>query len=385
MILHSLAIVSALLVSQPGGTPPPPAAQPAPAAPAVAPAQPKSGGAKLQLDKSGIDFGTINDTDLPKTEINFKNTGTETLIFSGLRPSCGCVRPQLKNGKRDYAPGESGTLVIELEPRGKKAKSEQTVTISTNDPANPNVLFKVEATIKPSIGTMPLEGLNLGKIDFGVEKTATFYIYARDPEFKPTFATITGERAFGVTVGKPEAFDFEGEKVQRALVTVTIPAGTKLGKFAEKINIRHNLERFSAGIESVAFQGEIQHDLRLDVTEIKSSTPAGGPYSGEFVLRNSKGKDFKITKSWYKVKFGPGVTCVATFEPTGKPGEYKVKYEGKGGVKPGSNRGWLVVETDLADMPSLAIPVENIVTVKQPDDPSKPATKPEGEKPAEPK
>lgn len=418
MILNSLALVTALLAAaQPGGTPPPPppaptptptapapsrpaptnppassrpapVTKPAPANPAPAETKPASS-ARLEIEKTGIDFGKINDTDLPKAEINFKNTGTDTLIFSGLRPSCGCVRPELKNGKRDYAPGESGTLLIGFEPRGKKSHAEFTVTISTNDGANPNVLFKVEATVKPSIGTIPLEGVNLGKLDFGVEKTATFYVFARDPNFKPTFGTVTGERAFGVTIGKVEPFDLDGEKVQRALVTVTVPAGTKLGRFAEKINIRHNLEQFSAGIEAVAMQGEILHDLRASVTDIKSNTPVQGDYSGEFILSNIKGKDFKITKTWYKLKFGPGVTCNPTFEPTGKPGEYKVKYEGKGGVKPGANRGWLVIEHDLADMPPFTIPVENVVAGSAHGEPSNPAQpsgeKPAGEKPAEPK
>jgi|GEM_PF-6562814 len=325
------------------------------------------GAGTLSIEKDGVDFGKIADTALPKAEIPFKNTGKDTLIFTGLRPSCGCVRPELKGGKRDYAPGESGVLIVGFEPRGKKGKSDFTVTISTNDSANPNMIFKVEANITPSIGTLPIEGVNLDKLDFGVQRTVTFHVFARDPKFKPTFATVSGERPFGVAVGPVEPFELDGDTVYRAAVQLTVPADTKLGRFAEKIYIRHNLEQFSAGIETVALQGEVQHDLRPDVAEIKSATPAEGAYSGEFMLTNAKGKDFTVTKSSYQMRFGPGVTCNATFEPTGTPGQYKVKYEGKGGVKPGENRGWLVIEHDIASMPPLRIVVRNIVQARTPE------------------
>ena len=365
--LSVLALV--VLASQPGTADKPapratPKADPG-AVPATQPATATPVGAgTLSIEKTGVDFGKIDDTALPKAEIPFQNTGKDTLIFTGLRPSCGCVRPELKGGKRDYAPGESGILVIGFEPRGKKGKSEFNVVITTNDSANPSLIFKVEATIKPSIGSLPIEGVNLDKLDYGVEKATTFYVFARDATFKPTFATVSGERPFGVTVGAVEPFDLDGDKVYRAPVHLTVPADTKLGRFAEKIYIRHNLEQFSAGIETVALQGEVMHDLRPDVTEIKSATQAEGAYSGEFTLTNSKGIDFKVTKSSYMLRFGPGVTCNATFEPTGTPGQYKVKYQGKGGVKPGENRGWLVIEHDLADMPPLRIVVKNIVQPK---------------------
>lgn len=387
MISTTLSVlVFAALALQPGKVDKPsPRANPGEVAPQQPATAVPAGAGTLAIEKMGVDFGKIDDTALPKAEIPFKNTGKDTLIFTGLRPSCGCVRPELKGGKRDYAPGESGVLVIGFEPRGKKGKSEFTVTITTNDSANPNMIFKVEATVKPSIGSLPIEGVNLDKLDFGVEKTTTFYVFARDPNFKPTFATVSGERPFGVAVGAVEPFDLDGDKVYRAPVVLTVPADTKLGRFAEKIFVRHNLEQYSAGIETVALQGEVMHDLRPDVTEIKSLTPVEGPYSGEFLLTNAKGKDFKVTKSSYMLRFGPGVTCNATFEPTGKPGQYKVKYEGKGGVKPGENRGWLVIEHDLAGMPPLRVVVRNVVQAKStgegaPEgDPKSPAAAPGGE------
>ncbi|MGB0885059.1 MAG: DUF1573 domain-containing protein [Chitinophagales bacterium] len=89
----------------------------------------------IKMDKMEHDFGTIGDDKNATTTFTITNTGNNPLIISSAKGSCGCTVPTYP--KAPIAPGESGTLEVSFDPKGKSGAQNKTVTIIANtEPAN---------------------------------------------------------------------------------------------------------------------------------------------------------------------------------------------------------------------------------------------------------
>jgi len=98
----------------------------------------------IEFDKTVVDFGDITQGDVVKDVVKFTNTGSEPLIISSAKGSCGCTVPEWP--KAPVAPGETGEIKIEFSSKGKKGKQTKTVTIQANTDPNPTRL-----TVKSNI------------------------------------------------------------------------------------------------------------------------------------------------------------------------------------------------------------------------------------------
>jgi hypothetical protein len=89
----------------------------------------------LVLDKNEYDFGEVEEGKMVEAKIGFKNIGEGTLEIIDVKTSCGCTAALLSSKK--LAPGEKGTVRIELDTAGREGKMTRTVSLYTNDPSNP--------------------------------------------------------------------------------------------------------------------------------------------------------------------------------------------------------------------------------------------------------
>ena len=60
----------------------------------------------------------------------FTNTGTEPLVISNAKGSCGCTVP--KWPQEPIAPGETGEISVEYKPAGQSGVQTKFVTITAN-------------------------------------------------------------------------------------------------------------------------------------------------------------------------------------------------------------------------------------------------------------
>ena len=129
-----------------------PAATPTPAAnkdAAGAAAVPTGPTTVMEFDATDFDFGMVDEGEKVSHTYNFKNTGSEPLILSNAKGSCGCTVP--KWPKEPIAPGEAGVITVEFNSKNKKGKRNQKVTITSNtDPAQTFIYLKGE--VKPKEG-----------------------------------------------------------------------------------------------------------------------------------------------------------------------------------------------------------------------------------------
>lgn len=85
---------------------------------------------EIKWDKLEYDFGTIEQGDKVETIFNVTNIGKGDLIITNAKGSCGCTVPVWK--KTPIKPGETTDIKVVFNSRGKKNKTTNTITLTTN-------------------------------------------------------------------------------------------------------------------------------------------------------------------------------------------------------------------------------------------------------------
>lgn len=122
-------------------------------------------GPEITFEKQKIDFGEINSGKVVDLEYAFENTGDETLIIKNINTSCGCTYTRLE--KKEYEPGEKGVIPIKFFSKGYRGKVIKTVTVVSNDKANPYLRLSLSGLIKLkdfSVAEVDKELIDFGEI-----------------------------------------------------------------------------------------------------------------------------------------------------------------------------------------------------------------------------
>jgi hypothetical protein len=86
--------------------------------------------AKMDFEAIEWDFGDINQGDVVVHAFKFTNSGSDPLIITNAKGSCGCTVPEWP--RAPVAPGESGVIDVKFNSKGKKGKQNKRVTLTTN-------------------------------------------------------------------------------------------------------------------------------------------------------------------------------------------------------------------------------------------------------------
>ena len=86
--------------------------------------------AKMVFEATEWNFGEITQGESVEYAFEFTNTGSEPLIITNAKGSCGCTVPVWP--REPLAPGESGVVDVKFNSKGKKGKQNKKVTLTTN-------------------------------------------------------------------------------------------------------------------------------------------------------------------------------------------------------------------------------------------------------------
>tara|TARA_B100000780_G_C20815465_1_gene323964 strand:+ start:67 stop:522 length:456 start_codon:yes stop_codon:yes gene_type:complete len=86
--------------------------------------------AKMEFEATEWDFGEITQGESTEYAFKFTNTGSEPLIITNAKGSCGCTVPVWP--REPVAPGESGVVDVKFNSKGKKGRQNKKVTLTTN-------------------------------------------------------------------------------------------------------------------------------------------------------------------------------------------------------------------------------------------------------------
>lgn len=113
--------------------------------PTATPAAVSEGGPIMTLDSDVVDYGSIAFGADPLRKISFKNTGTEPLVISNAKGSCGCTVPTWP--REPILPGEVGEIEVRYDTK-RPGAINKTIKITTNEAVNTHTI-RVIGTIAP--------------------------------------------------------------------------------------------------------------------------------------------------------------------------------------------------------------------------------------------
>lgn len=112
--------------------------------------------AEIVFEEETFDFGELPEGPKVETEFVFTNTGTEPLIITNAKGSCGCTVPSWP--KTPIEPGETGVIKVVYNTAKRPGNFTKTVTLTSNA-ATPTKVIKIRGSVvkEAEEETMPVK------------------------------------------------------------------------------------------------------------------------------------------------------------------------------------------------------------------------------------
>lgn len=102
-------------------------------------------GPAISIDKEVHDYGTVPFGGNGTCEFKVTNTGTEALILSKCKGSCGCTVPTCE--PNPIAPGASTTITVKYDTK-RSGPINKSVTINSNAVNEPVKIVRIKGTVE---------------------------------------------------------------------------------------------------------------------------------------------------------------------------------------------------------------------------------------------
>ena len=107
-------------------------------------------GAKITFKEEKHNFGELEEGPKVTHEFTFTNTGTEPLILSNVKASCGCTTPSWP--KDPVMPGATGSIMVTYNTANRPGSFNKSVTITSNATEATKLIY-----ISGNVKAAPLE------------------------------------------------------------------------------------------------------------------------------------------------------------------------------------------------------------------------------------
>ena len=189
--------------------------------------------ARVKFLEDFWDFGSIPGETTVKHEFPFENTGTDTLVITKVKPTCGCTTAPLSSDK--VAPGATEELTAYLNTKKLHGKVNKSILIDTNDPVNPYLKISFTARIDDSLTTIRSEPPVADFGSFGNGKKARLALKITNLDSAPAELAVIDsapEEILGVSLGKKKLQGGESTTLNLEIKTELDP-----GEFASSLTI----------------------------------------------------------------------------------------------------------------------------------------------------
>lgn len=128
--------------------------------------------AEIKFKNTTFDFGEVSSGKTVNIAFEFENAGNEVLLIRNIIPACGCTTAELE--KKEYQPGEKGTIHSKFNTSGYNGKVVKTITVISNDGSAPEVRLAISGNIV--IKDFAQADIKPGHIPFGAVKVGKSYV-----------------------------------------------------------------------------------------------------------------------------------------------------------------------------------------------------------------
>jgi hypothetical protein len=96
------------------------------------------GKAVFAFDKEVHKFGKVKSGEILEFSFPFKNTGTEPIIISDIKVTCGCTKPEYPESP--VLPGQEAVIKVKFNTKGKIGFQDRTLEIISNADVSPKIV-----------------------------------------------------------------------------------------------------------------------------------------------------------------------------------------------------------------------------------------------------
>ncbi|MHC4426127.1 MAG: DUF1573 domain-containing protein [Planctomycetota bacterium] len=245
----------------------------------------------IAFEKVVHDFGNVGPETGTLCEFRFTNVGNSTLKIGDVSKACGCT-PFLLT-KKEYAPGESGTLKVKYYSDTQLGPVTKQLVVHSNDQAQPEVTLAIKAMVMAKVDYEPKTlSLLLKQENAGCPKitlTSTDGQPFSISHFKSTADCVTVDYNPSV---KATTFVLE-PKVDMAKLEKTLRGRIEIGLThpeCKTVSLGLNtLAKFKVAPGSIVVRGADPKDLIVKKVRILNN------YNEDFVLESTSSKNGTIT------------------------------------------------------------------------------------------
>ncbi len=108
--------------------------------------------AKIEFSKTYKDFGAVKEGQKPTFVFEFENTGTQPLVLSSVKPSCGCTSPFWS--RDTVKPGDLGEIKVQYNSANRLGRFAKTIRIQSNAVNNLDALKIYGVVYNPGVDSL---------------------------------------------------------------------------------------------------------------------------------------------------------------------------------------------------------------------------------------
>lgn len=187
---------------------------------------------RLVVLEPEYNFGKINSNKLVEHDFILRNAGTSILKIENIQTICGCTTAEMV--KDEITPNEEVPIHVMFDTKGRQGPQIQSVTIASNDPANPTLELRIVGEAIASIHIEPM-AVQFGRIEDENPRKATVVIQSIKENVKFKIKSVESD---GLDFLDYEIKEInEGKKYEFIIKTnENIPAGNYVGKYIIRTN-----------------------------------------------------------------------------------------------------------------------------------------------------
>jgi len=331
-----------------------PAAAKSPA-PATTPARAddKVGTPKISIDPMLKDAGTVAKGDRVEAVFTVKNSGTQDLVISDARPSCGCT---VASFDRTIKPGQTGKITAAVDTKNFTGPITKTVSVVSNDPQSPQLALTIKAIVKPYVEVAPQEFVRFSAIR-GDTAGQDLILYSSEADFHPTVAESSQPYVQAQISPAADKEKLEGKAGTQYKLHVTLEPSAPVGVLNAPVRVK----------TGVAKQPEVEIRVSGIVRDRISVTPAsivfGNFTPGKDVI--SRNVIFTNNKPAQAVRVQKVESTIAGMSaelvPMTEGVNYTIVLKPKTDLKKGEFSGMLKIYTSDKDRPEIDVPMSGNV------------------------
>jgi hypothetical protein len=322
---------------------------------ATTPAKPdeKVGTPKISIDPMLKDAGTVAKGDHVEAVFTVKNSGTQDLVISDARPSCGCT---VASFDRTIKPGQTGKITAAVDTKNFSGPITKTVSVVSNDPENPQLALTIKAIVKPYVEVAPQEFVRFSAIK-GDSASQDLILFSGEPDFHPTVGESSQPYVQAQIAPAADKEKIEGKTGTQYKLHVTLEPTAPVGVLNAPVHVKTGVAKQPD--MDIRVSGIVRDRISVTPASIVfgNFTPGKDVISRNVIFTNNKPAQAVRVQKVESTISGMSAELVPMTEGV----NYTIVLKPKTDLKKGEFSGMLKIFTSDKDRPEIDVPMSGNV------------------------